>query len=360
MNGVSDLERDDKAGKDEILIQPKFSLLARYGLTVSDLAQTVRTMYEGQEATTTRYGDEDVGFQVILQPEYRKDLDYLRQLKISNGQGELLNLEEVATFTTQAGTYAFYHEDGDPTVTIAGEIDENVITSLEVMAAVQNEFDFEKMRQYAGVRLDIGGEAADSQQAIQDLLMSFGVAAIGIYFLLMLLFNSLTQPLIVLITIPFGVAGVILAMALHGITQTSFFAGIGVVGLAGVVVNDALVMVDHLNDLLRRRKDEDMVGLIAEGAADRLRPVILTTVTTVFGLLPLTYGLGGEDAMMGPMAMALGYGLLFATPITLILLPCLYMIRVDLQNAVSKITQMVTLRKRKTTPLPQAEEAPAA
>ena len=350
IQGVSDLERDDKSGKDEIIIRPKYSLLARYGLSVSDVAQTVRTTYEGMTATSTRYGDEDVDFRVILEDAYRKDLDYLRHLKISNNRGELINLEEVSDFTMQPGIYAIYHEEGEPTISITGEIDESFITPLEVMAMLEQEFNFDRMRQYPGVRLDIGGEAADSQQAIGDLLLSFGIAAIGIYFLLMLLFNSLTQPFVVLITIPFGVAGVIWALALHGITQTSFFAGIGVIGLAGVVVNDALVMVDHLNDLIRHRKDEDMLALIAEGTADRLRPVILTTVTTVFGLIPLTYGFGGEDAMMGPMAMAMGYGLLFATPITLILLPCLYMIREDLHSVPARVKELFH-RKEKTPEL---------
>jgi multidrug efflux pump subunit AcrB len=291
-----------------------------------------------------------------LQEAYRKDADYLKQVKISNSQGELINLEEVADFMIQPGLYAIYHEAGDPTITITGEIDESVVTPLEVMAIVEDTFNFDAMRQFPGVRLDIGGEAADSKQAIVDLLLSFGIAAIGIYFLLMLLFNSLTQPFVVLITIPFGVAGVVWALALHGITQTSFFTGIGVVGLAGVVVNDALVMVDHLNDLIRRRKDKDMLAVIAEGAADRLRPVILTTVTTVFGLIPLTYGFGGEDAMMGPMAMALGYGLLFATPITLILLPCLYMIREDLHALPVKVKHI--LRRRNNAPefVPHMEE----
>ncbi len=346
IQGVSDLERDDKAGKDEIIIRPNYSRLARYGLTVLNVAQTVRTAYEGTIATSTRYGDEDVDFRVILEETSRKNIDYLKQLKVSNNRGDLINLEEVAELTLQPGLYAIYHEDGEPTTTITGEIDENFITPLEVMSMVEREFNFARMRQYPGVRLDIGGEAADSRQAVFDLLLSFGIAAIGIYFLLMLLFNSLTQPFIVLITIPFGVSGVIWALALHGITQTSFFAGIGVIGLAGVVVNDALVMVDHLNDLIRRRKDEVMILLIAEGAANRLRPVILTTVTTVIGLIPLTYGIGGEDAMMGPMAMALGYGLLFATPITLILLPCLYMIREDIHRVPAKVKQVFRLRHK--------------
>ena len=347
IEGVKDLERDDKAGNDDILVQPKAAVLSRYGLSVSDVAQAVRTTYQGKEATTTRYGDEDVAFKVILEEAYRKDLEYLKRVKISNGQGALINLEEVAGFAMQPGVHAIYHEDGDPTITVSGDVDENTITALEVMKKVEEHFSFEEMRKYPGIRLDIGGEAADSKQAIVDILMSFGMAAIGIYFLLMLLFNSLTQPFVVLITIPFGAAGVVWALALHGITQTSFFAGIGVVGLAGVVVNDALVMVDHLNDLLRRRKGENMLALIAEGAADRLRPVILTTVTTVIGLVPLTYGFGGEDTMMGPMAMALGYGLLFATPITLILLPCLYMIREDLHSIPARMKNMFRRKEQR-------------
>lgn len=341
IGGVSDLARDDKAGKDEIAIKLKYPLLARYGLNASDVSQTIRIAYDGQVATSTRYGDEDVDFRVILQRNYRQNMAYLNQLKVANQQGELINLGEVADFEVGPGVYAIYHEDGEPAITITGEVDETVITPLEVMAAVEQHFDFETMRNYPGVRLDIGGEAADSQQAIRDLLFSFALAIIGIYFLLMLLFESMTQPFIVLVTIPFGVTGVILAFLLHGITQASLFAGIGVVGLAGVVVNDALVMVAHLNALRRQRKGENQQAVIAEGAADRLRPVILTTITTVVGLLPLTYGIGGEDVMMGPMAMALGYGLLFATPVTLVLLPCLYMIWADIQGLLVRITRRI-------------------
>jgi multidrug efflux pump subunit AcrB len=106
--------------------------------------------------------------------------------------------------------------------------------------------------------------------------------------------------------------------------------------MAGVVVNDSLVLVDHLNQLTRRGSASNMKALVASGTADRLRPVLLTTLTTVAGLLPLAYGIGGEDTSMGPMAFALGYGLLFATPITLVLLPSLYMIGYDLKGLFGK------------------------
>jgi multidrug efflux pump subunit AcrB len=338
LEGVSDVERDDKLGKDEISLQINYPLLSRYGLTVADVSQTVRIAYDGQVATTTRYGDEDIDFRVILQREYRKDMEYLKQLKIPNKQGEFINLEEVATFHVGPGVYAFYHDSGERTITVTGELNDKVITSLEVMNALK-EHARSIFSKYPGIRIDIGGEAEESRQAMQDILFSFALAALGIYFLLMVLFESLTQPFIVLISVPFGIAGVVLALALHGVTQPSFFTGIGIVGLAGVVVNDALVMVDHLNALRRKHSSQKMVALIAQGTANRLRPVLLTTVTTVAGLLPLTYGIGGEDAMMGPMAMALGYGLLFATPVTLVLLPCLYMIWDDIQRSFSRFSR---------------------
>jgi multidrug efflux pump subunit AcrB len=332
VDGVYGLDRDDKAGKDEINIVLDYPLLSRYGLTAADVATTVRTAYYGSTATTTRYADEDVDFTVILERSYRENLDYLKNLKIANTEGELINLGEVAKFNIQSALYAIYHEDGDATTTITGDIDETVITALEVMNLVEQEFNFEKMRNYPGVLLDIGGEAADSQQAQRDILVSFAFAAVGIYCLLMLLFNSLTQPLVVLATIPFGLGGVILGFLMHGIDTTSLFAAIGAIGLVGVVVNDALVMVDHINKLLTERPEASKAEVIAEGAANRLRPVILTTVTTVVGLLPLIYGIGGEDSMMGPMAMSLGYGLLFSSPVTLILLPCFYMVREDVKH----------------------------
>jgi multidrug efflux pump subunit AcrB len=132
-----------------------------------------------------------------------------------------------------------------------------------------------------------------------------------------------------MIAIPFGFVGVILALAIHG-EQLGFFALIGAIGLMGVVVNDSLVLVSHLNDQRKLFPDMPMRELVAMGASNRLRAIVLTTLTTVAGLLPLAYGLGGKSLFMSPMALTLGYGLLFATPVTLILVPCLYMIFNDI------------------------------
>jgi multidrug efflux pump subunit AcrB len=152
----------------------------------------------------------------------------------------------------------------------------------------------------------------------------------------MLLFNSITQPLMVIVAIPFGICGVIITFALHG-QPFSFLGMLGVIGMAGVVVNDSLVLVDHLNSLRREAKvslanPKQLIQLVATGTANRLRPILLTTFTTVAGLLPLAYGLGGQDMYMSPMALALGYGLLFATPLTLVIVPCFYVIGYDIKR----------------------------
>ncbi len=351
MDGVKDVDRDDKAGKDEIAIQVNHERLARYGLTVADIAQNVRIAYDGQVVTSTRYGEEDVEFRVIIQKEYRQNVNYLKGLRIPNRQGELIALDEIASLEIGPGTSTFHHYEGERTVSIEGFVDQEKITPLEVTTTVQKHFDLHK--DYPGIRFDVGGEAEESRKAMIDLMLTFGLAALGVYFLLMLLFNSVTQPLMVILSVPFGICGVIIAFALHG-QAFSFLGMMGVIGMAGVVVNDSLVLVDHLNGLTRRiangpvlspstslgidsvegsfANTQELIQLVASGTADRLRPIVLTSLTTVAGLLPLAYGLGGQDIYMSPMALALGYGLLFATPITLILVPSLYMVGHDIRN----------------------------
>jgi multidrug efflux pump subunit AcrB len=215
-------------------------------------------------------------------------------------------------------------------------VDTDIATSLEVTTAVIAQFaDIEE--RYPELRLQIGGEAEESSKAMINLITTFLIAFIGIYFLLVLLFNSFTQPFLVLIAIPFGFVGVIFALALHN-EPLGFMALIGSIGLMGVVVNDSLVLVSHLNEQRKLFPDMHMRELVAMGASNRLRAIVLTTLTTVAGLLPLAYGLGGTSLYMSPMALTLGFGLLFATPVTLILVPCLYMIFNDIGRIIKRKT----------------------
>jgi multidrug efflux pump subunit AcrB len=145
--------------------------------------------------------------------------------------------------------------------------------------------------------------------------------------LLALLFNSMLKPLLIMFSIPFGVVGVILAFRLHGIEQYGFFGMVGVLGLMGVVINDSIVMTVRLNESVRiggARAFADVRAQIAEAASTRLRAVLLTTLTTVAGLFPTAYGVMGYDAMLAEMMLAMGWGLIFGTLITLLLVPSLY------------------------------------
>jgi multidrug efflux pump subunit AcrB len=277
--------------------------------------------------TTIRDGEDDVEFRVRLVEAARRNIYYLQNLKIPNRQGRLIRLGDVASLQTGPGPSAFRHFDGERSISIIGDVDKNVTTPLEVTSAVFQHFDVDK--DWPGLKLEVGGEAEESEKAMINLAGTFIIAVIGIYFLLVLLFDSFTLPFFVMVAIPFGIVGVIVAFAIHN-ESISFFGMIGTIGLAGVVVNDSLVLVNHLNVLKRKKPDANILEVVSEGTSDRLRAIILTSITTVIGLLPLAYGIGGTDVWMAPMALALGYGLVFATPLTLVLIPCLYVIRGDI------------------------------
>jgi multidrug efflux pump subunit AcrB len=328
IKGVKDIDSNEKLGKEQIEIKIDYNRLARLGLTVADVAQNVRIAYDGEIVTSMRDGDEDVNFRVQLQERARRDVNYLYNLSIPNAQNRLIKLREVARLETTPGPNALYHYDGERTATVEADVDQDIITPLGATTLVMTHFSDAEDR-WPGIRLGVGGEAEESQSSIVELMTTFAIALVGIYFLLVLLFNSYTQPFLVLVSVPFGIIGVIIAFGLHG-ENLSFLGVMGVIGMIGVVVNDSLVLVNHLNNLRKRNPDWSIRKLVSEGTSHRLRAILLTTLTTVAGLLPLAYGLGGTDLYMQPMALALGYGILFATPLTLVLVPSLYMIGADI------------------------------
>jgi len=326
IDGIKDIERDDKYGKEQIEIVANREKLARANLTIADIAQNIRIAYDGQIVTSVRYGEEDVDFRVSLQAKARKNLDYLSDLLIPNKKGRLIPLGEVTNFKTGPGPTNFYHYNGERAVTISASVDQDITSPMAATKSILGKIDIDK--DWPGMRIKTGGESKESSSSLIDLLVALALAVIGIYFLLILLFDSFSQPLIVLLAIPFGLIGVIGAFVLHD-QAPSFVGMLGVIGLAGVVVNDSLVLVNHINRLKEKGKKLGLLQIVIEGTTDRLRPILITTFTTVASLLPLAYGIGGSDEMMTPMALALGYGLLFATFLTLGLVPCFYLIGQD-------------------------------
>jgi multidrug efflux pump subunit AcrB len=327
IDGVTDIDRNDKLGKQQVELEIDYDELSQLGLTVQDVARSVRIAYDGEVVTSVRYGDEDVDFRVLLEEAARRDTRKLADLLIPNNTGRLIPLKAVANLRLGPGPSSYFHYDRERTTTVTADLVKDKASPLEVVASVLDHFDLG--RDWPGMRFVVGGEAEETAESFRSLLIAFIIAVIAIYFVLTLLFNSFTQPIMVMIAIPFGIIAVIITFALHG-QPVGFLAMMGLIGLSGVVVNDSLVLVNHINELHKEQPDAPIVPLVAQGASDRLRAVTLTTITTVVGLLPLAYGFGGSDPFIAPMALALGYGLLFATPLTLLLIPCLYVVRGDL------------------------------
>jgi multidrug efflux pump subunit AcrB len=329
IEGVKDIDRDDKKGKEQINIDIDFIRLADASLTVADIARNVRLAFDGEVVTSVRYGDEDVDFRVLFEETARGSLDTLADLVVPSARGDFIRLEEVAEFNVGAGPSNVYHFDNERAITITADVVKDVTTPLVAtglaLEGINTDVD------WPGMRLVIGGEAEESAESMGSLGVAFIAAAVGIYLLLVLLFDSTTQPVMVMIAIPFGLVGVIIAFALHQ-QAFGFLAMLGVVGLTGIVVNDSLILVNLVNRLRETHPEISVHDRIKNSAKTRLRPIVLTSITTVAGLLPMAYGIGGSDPFSAPMALAMGYGILFATPITLILIPCLLAVMDDLDK----------------------------
>ena len=266
----------------------------------------------------------------------RQDLSTLKAIEISNKKGRLIPLSNLVEFVERNGTPDFFHFNGERTTTIYANIDKTKTTSMKIYKKLVKKYETQSVLEGGKVRF--GGESEETQKSFQDLFKTFIVALVGIYFLLVLLFNSLIQPLLVLFCIPLGLIGVIFAFTLHN-QDLSFFAMLGSIGLIGVLVNDALVLVYRVNKLKETKGETKIRYIVAKGAADRLRPILLTSLTTIAGVLPLAYGLGGSDPFIAPMGLALGYGLLFSTPLILVFIPSIYLIYEDISKTLKKLVK---------------------
>ena len=334
--GVKGIDHDQKPGKEELIVDINYEKLAKVGLTVDTVANTVRTAYEGAVATSIQTADEELDFKVKIDDSYKRDSKFLKSLLVPNSTGNLIRLGEIANIKTEKGKSVINHYNGEKVITITAGIDRNSTTSSKVMQTVKQKFNGISQK-YQGTEIIFGGESKETQKSIGDLKIAFILALVLIYFILIMLFKSLSQPFLILITIPFGLIGALLAFSIHGI-PLSFMGVVGIIGLSGIVLNDSVVMVDFINSIVADKKNEDsykISSLIIGGAKERLRPVLLTTLTTVAGLMPTVYGIGGDAKSLVPLVMAICYGLLFATFLTLLFLPSVYMINYDIKKLFS-------------------------
>lgn len=328
--GVSNIEDNIVAGKKQIAINFNYDLLSRNGLDPLRIAETIRAAFNGIVVTDLEWGGEEVDFRVMLD-ESSRNLDNtvreltvqkIKDITVQNKKGNLIPIGEFIKLDERDDILRINHIFGDRAITVYADIDTGKNTSAEVNKEIKEIYS-KKILKYPGMQMKISGEADELSEAMINLFIAVIIALIGIYFILVILFNSFSQPLLVMIAIPFSFAGVIFTFFIHRMAL-SMPALIGFLGLMGVVVNDSLVMISFINKSI---EDDGSIsiGLLANAAKSRLRPIILTTVTTVAALFPLAYGFGGYDMFASPMVMAIAWGLVFATLVTLILVPTIYL-----------------------------------
>ena len=319
--GILNLERDDRLGKKEIRIRPNYQKMARLGVTSQALAKTLRSAYSGVVVTSITRAGEEIDYRVRLKDSQRANPSQLLKIKVINDKGRLISLAEFVSLSETQDLDAYRHYNTRRSVGLVADVDATVITSGQANQKIREAFE-DKIANVPGLTMIFGGEEKESQKSFQSFSVALVLSLFVIYGILVVLFDSFLQPLIIVSIVPFGLAGVVFTFLFYNM-PLSFLAIIGTLGLVGVMVNDSLVMVSHLKATKDQHKDLPLEVMV-QACQDRLRPVVLTTITTVVGLVPTIYGIGGYEPFIVPLVLSLAGGLVFATPITLIWVPVLY------------------------------------
>ncbi|GAA5216855.1 efflux RND transporter permease subunit [Corallincola platygyrae] len=333
VQGVTQVWDSDRTGKAIVDLQFNHHNLASYHLSVKQVADAVRIAMDGLLISEQQLAAERIYFRLRLPPQAREKLSTLRDLFVVNELGKAVALSSVADFSLRPGEADIKRHNGRRTVTVYAEIDRSqtdVVTVNEQLSQFIAAQDWSV--RYPDVTFYQGGEIEQHRASYTELGFAFAGCLMLILLVLVVLFNSFSQPLLVMAVLPFSIMGVFLTFAIQGL-PLSFMALIGVLGLVGVLVNDAVVMIFTLNKEAHGGDPEKVAVL----ATRRFRPIVITSLTTLVGLLPTAYGLGGYNPFVAPMVMTMAWGVVFGTLISLLLLPCLFMLNDDLRVALKNI-----------------------
>lgn len=324
---VKDIDDGYTPGKQQLdfSIKPEGQSL---GLTSAEVARQVRNAFSGAEALSQQRGRNEVTVRVRLPENERTSEYHVEHLMIQTPAGIFVPLAEIATVERGRAYTSISRRDARRTVTVSANVEPMGETG-QVQAALNSTILPELARDYPGLTYGYQGRQADMQESMQSLIGGFALSMLAVYFLLAIPFRSYSQPLIVMIAIPFGIVGAVLGHLMMGY-NLSLMSMMGIVALSGVVVNDSLVLIDYANR--QRREGAGPREAIRVAGLRRFRPIILTTLTTFGGLAPMIFETSRQARFMIPMALSLGFGILFATVITLILVPCLYLLIEDVHQ----------------------------
>lgn len=338
ISNTAGLECSYEEGKDELILQIDDQKAIAARVNVNSAAIAVRNAFEGGIATTAntmREANEDVKVIVKYNENKSRKLSDLKNVKILNQFGKLIPLDNFASFAYDRSTAVIHREEGDRLVHVTGELlnpRDRVYTAEKISRVLKEKTD-KIVSETPGVRIDAMAGGKENQEMIQSAMRAMVITFALIFIILTALFKSALQPFMVMTAIPFGFIGVVFGIFIHYLASfvfdmpisqyaLSFMSILGMIALSGVVVNDSLVLVSFVNK--NRANGMSKRDALISAGKGRLRPIMLTTLTTLVGLVPMSYGIMGSEPSIQPMGVALVWGLTVATCVTLILLPCIY------------------------------------
>jgi multidrug efflux pump subunit AcrB len=335
-SGVSDITDSFEPGKAELKLEIK-DTGRTLGLTLSDLAKQVRQGFYGQEAQRIQRGRDDIRVMVRYPEAERRSLADIENMRIRLPGGTEIPFKTVAEVSYGRGFSTIRRADRRRVVNVSADVDVAVANSADINRDLSGNVLPDLMRQYPGLQYRFAGEARERSESFSSLYVTFPLAMMAIYGLLAVQFRSYTQPVIVMSAIPFGIVGAVIGHILMGfVFMTKFNLGLlsmfGIVALSGVVVNDSLILIDLINR--ERKSGIELAQIVRDCATRRFRPIMLTTLTTFFGLVPMMLERSLQARFLIPMAISLAFGVMFATLITLFLVPSLYMILEDIKDKI--------------------------
>jgi multidrug efflux pump subunit AcrB len=326
--GVIDISDSNRAGKDELRFGELTAAGRAMGFRLEDVASQVRDAFYGNEVQRLQRGRDEVKVMVRFPKDARRTLESLETMKIRTPQGDEVPLLQIISLEPGRGPAVIERTDRQRSIKVQADV-ETGVNANEVVSGFTEKTLEEIPQRFPGVRYSFEGEQKDQADSVREIGIGFLASLVGMYVLIAIPLRSYLQPLIIMSVIPFGLVGAIWGHALLGM-DLSIMSMCGLVALAGVVVNDSLVMVDYVN----RHRDESATlrdAAIAAGGR-RFRAIMLTSLTTFVGIMPMILETDVQAKFLVPMAVSLAFGILFATVITLFLVPGIYLILEDLKN----------------------------
>lgn len=337
---VSALEDSMAYDKDELVLEltPQGQAL---GVTIDGLGRVLRNRLNGIEAATYPDGPRSASIRVQL-PSEELTADFLNQTLVRTGEGNYVNLADIVSVETRSGFSTVRRENGIRLVNVNGDLSEDDPARAEEIMTALEEVILPNIEEEHGVAWRLGGLSEQESAFLNDALVGFSLCLLGIFLTLAWIFSSWTRPIVVMAIIPFGLVGAIYGHALWDV-PLSMFSVVGLIGMTGIIINDSIVLVTTVDEY---SKERGLIPAIIDGAADRLRPVLLTTLTTVLGLAPLLYETSQQAQFLKPTVITLVYGLGFGMVLVLLVVPALLTIQQDVGKQFRATKRALRMQKR--------------